>query len=215
MIIAAALCVLSASPFVVEPATGEPLPESIEVDGSTYGITGADVRRVIGKDAYALAHYLAGGVEVPGDSGQAVSFLAGAPVGKALLFRGTHAIPARGIRWSWRKSLNRVDYDGALRNEFIDAFALRFEVGTVLLLITDGDERLRAIQDGQLLGEWREKALVRAVWDVALGQDAEVVNRLNMASRRHLTTCEECDAAIAARYADALEVAAPDDGEPW
>ncbi|MBI1319489.1 MAG: hypothetical protein GC168_11170 [Candidatus Hydrogenedens sp.] len=190
---------------LVEPATSEPLPEAIEAGGLELEITGADVRRVMGMNAYALGHYVCDSSAVPEDPAAALDYLCEAPLAKALVFRGTHAIPARGIRWSWRKSLSRVDYEGEYRSSFVDAFSGDFEVGTVLCLYTDGKGGLKAVQDGKVLGEWNEPALVAAVWNVALGEDAEVVTRENLVARDRLEPCTACPADTAARYAAALQ----------
>jgi hypothetical protein len=198
----AALLTMHAS-VLLEPNTEQPVPAAIEVEGRELRLTGADLRRVMGKNAYALAHYAIEDTAVPEDPAAALEFLRNASVPKALIFRGAHDVPARGIRWSWGRSLSRVDYKGTLRSDFIDAF-VDFEVGGVLCLYTDGAGTLKAVQDGKPLGEWNEPELVRAVWDVALGEEAEVVERLNLARPDRLETCAACPADTGAKYEAAL-----------
>jgi len=200
--ILAALLSIQAS-VLVEPNTEQPVPAAIAVEGKELRLTGADLRRVMGKNAYALAHYAEDSAAIPDDPAAALEYLRNAAVPKALIFRGAHDVPARGIRWSWGRSLSRVDYEGKFRSDFMDAF-VDFEVGGVLCLYTDGAGTLKAVQDGKPLGEWNEPELVRAVWDVALGEQAEVVERLNLARPDRLEPCTACPADTGEKYTAAL-----------
>lgn len=189
---AAVLCSFAAvDETLVEPKTEATFPRRIEASGTPLALTGADWRKALGKPAYALAHYIdpACDGERTAPEEELNAYIE-ADCAKALVFRGTYNVPARGIRWSWSRGLKRAGFGHPDGEAFVNAFQTDFKVGTELTLTAGPGGELKAVQDGETLGEWRNAELAEAVWRIALGEQSELQDRTNMARVDHLGAAE-------------------------
>jgi hypothetical protein len=191
----------NAALWVAEPNTRAPFAASIEVDGETLHLTGADYRRALGRDAYALAHYASAEARdamagLP--ENERLDFLTAHSGPKAVILHGVYSsIPARGIRWSWRKSFRRIDaYDDTAKS-FIDLFDSSFKRDSRLEFIAAGDGAVRIVLDGRTLGEWQNDSLANALWAICLGKEADLENRDNLTRTDHLVPAEAPAFAVA------------------
>ena len=194
----AALCLIAAlvaSTEVTEPHTGTDFDTWLDVDGVELVLTGVDHRRVMGRDAYAVAHYATAKLAQAGEGlspDERLTHYRNAPSGKAIVFRGVYRkVPARGIRWSWKQHFERLDVPP--HEEFIAAFDAPFRRGERLYFLATEDDRLTVYHDAEQLGTWEDAALVRAFWDMCLGPATEVE------TPRNLVTRDVPDAALAKR----------------
>lgn len=172
---------------VLEPQTEAAFPHHLAVGGEQVSLTGANYRQVSGVVVYAIAHY--GAPEAAPkelDPAKARWHWIEAAAGKAFVLKGTRSVPARGIRYSWSSSLKRGGYTGPNLEGFVEAFTKDFERDSTLVLSATAGGVLRAEQDGELLGEWDDPALVQAVWKVSLGRDSEVRQPEKLVTRDHL-----------------------------
>jgi hypothetical protein len=183
-----ALLAVALDGLVTEPATREAFPPTVQIDGTTAHLTGADHRAVSGIAVYAIAHYGALDSLPASDLNDAQTrwHWVEAQGAKAFVLLGVREVPARGIRYSWRNSLKRAGYTGDQGDAFVKAFTKDFGADSELRLTATADGTLRAEQDGELLGTWQDPELVRAVWLVSLGRDSEVRQPERLVTRQHL-----------------------------
>lgn len=201
LLVGSALFTADPTAWVTEPNTRAPFAASIEIAGQTLYLTGADYRRALGRDAYALAHYASAEArdaiaDLPDN--ERLDYLAAHPGPKAVILHGVYSsIPARGIRWSWRKSFRRVDAYDASAKSFIDLFDASFKRDSRLEFIALGEGAVRIVLDGRTLGEWQDATLANALWAICLGKEADLENRNNLTRTDHLVPTETPAFAVA------------------
>jgi hypothetical protein len=180
---------------VTEPNTQVAFDATMAVGEETLHLTGVDRRRALGRDAYAVAHYIAGMPESAQDPDARLNHYIDSSAHKVLVFHGVYkSVPAHGIRLSWKKHFK--DLDMTPREDFIDAFKEPFARGERLYFIASPEGGLVARHDDKIIGQWNDPALVRALWAMCLGPTTEIVDRMKLASLN--PTTEE----IAARETD-------------
>ncbi len=175
---------------LTEPVSGRSFAEVIDADGAALHLTGADIRKVSGITVYAIAHYGDARAPVPAGPDASLEYWIAASAAKAFILRGTRRVPARGIKWSWENSFDRVDYTGENRADFIAAFTEGFDKHSEMLILAQPDGTLVVKQDGNELDQWQDPALVRAVWEISLGESSEVKRRQNLVRRDHLEAAQ-------------------------
>ena len=168
---------------VTEPNTGVTFDTSMQVGEHNLRLTGVDRRRALGRDAYAVAHYVwnmhPDALPEPGE--QLDSYIE-ARTHKVLVFHGVYkSVPAHGIRHSWKKHFK--DLGVPPHDDFIEAFQAPFRRGDRLYFIASPEGRLEVRHDDRLLGAWNDPALVRALWAMCLGPTTEIVDRRELAAR--------------------------------
>jgi hypothetical protein len=170
---------------VAEPHTGVEFPTTLERQGTSMVLTGVDRRRVMGRNAYAIAHYVApdhARQMESWDLDQRIDYLERCAGPKAIVMVGTYRkVPARGIRWSWKQHFERLGLSP--HTDFIAAFQSPFREGERLYFHAVDGESLEVFHDTRRLGLWRDPSLVRAFWAMCLGPESEVEERTNLVSR--------------------------------
>lgn len=181
MLHALLLMALASVATVTEPNTQVTFDATMAVGEETLHLTGVDRRRALGRDAYAVAHYIAELPEIEASGEARLSQYIDTPAHKVLVFHGVYkSVPAHGIRLSWKKHFK--DLDMTPREDFIDAFKAPFARGERLYFIASPDGRLEARHDDKIIGQWEDPALVRALWAMCLGPTTEIVDRTKLAS---------------------------------
>lgn len=176
------LFAIASTATVTESNTGVAFDMAMEVGAHTLHLTGVDRRRALGRDAYAVAHYMA---EIPldphTDADARLNKYIEAPKHKVLIFHGVYkSVPAHGIRHSWRKHFS--DLSVPPHDDFVNAFQAPFARGERLYFIANPEGRLEVRHDDRVLGEWNDPALVRALWAMCLGSTSELVDRRKLAA---------------------------------
>jgi len=173
--------VLASTATVTEPNTQVTFDATMMIGEQTLQLTGVDRRRALGRDAYAVAHYIAGMPEEAQHPDARLSQYIDTPAHKVLIFHGVYkSVPAHGIRHSWKKHFK--DLDMKPREDFVDAFQAPFARGERLFFIASPDGRLQVRHDDTIIGQWEDPALVRALWAMCLGPTTEIVDRTKLAS---------------------------------
>jgi hypothetical protein len=182
MLHALLLMVLASAATVTEPNTQVTFDATMVVGDQTLQLTGVDRRRALGRDAYAVAHYIVGTPEeAPGPDARLTHYI-DTPAHKVLIFHGVYkSVPAHGIRHSWKKHFK--DLGMTPREDFIEAFQSPFARGERLYFIASPDGRLEVRHDDKIIGQWNDPTLVRALWAMCLGPTTEIVDRMKLASR--------------------------------
>ena len=178
------LLVLASDATVTEPNTSVEFSRTIKVGEFTMALTGVDRRRALGRDAYAVAHYIS---DFPAETlARAATYdrldqYIDTPAHKVIIFHGVYKhVPANGIRHSWRKHFK--DLGIPPREDFVDAFQSPFARGERLYFIATPEGRLEVRQDVRVLGQWDDSVLVRALWAICLGPTTEMVDREKLAA---------------------------------
>lgn len=181
MLHALLLMVLASAATVTEPNTQVTFDATMVVGEQTLQLTGVDRRRALGRDAYAVAHYIVGKPEeAPGPDARLARYI-DTPAHKVLIFHGVYkSVPAHGIRHSWKKHFK--DLGMTPREDFIEAFQSPFARGERLYFIASPDGRLEVRHDDKIIGQWNDPTLVRALWAMCLGPTSEIVDRTKLAS---------------------------------
>jgi hypothetical protein len=181
MLHALLLITLASAATVTEPNTQVTFDATMMVGEQTLQLTGVVRRRALGRDAYAVAHYIAG---MPGAVQNPDARLAryiDTPAHKVLIFHGVYkSVPAHGIRHSWKKHFK--DLDMKPREDFVDAFQAPFARGERLYFIASPDGHLEVRHDDNIIGQWNDPTLVRALWAMCLGPTTEIVDRKRLAA---------------------------------
>ena len=181
MLHALLLLALASTATVTEPNTQVTFDATMVVGDQTLQLTGVDRRRALGRDAYAVAHYIAGIPETAQDPDARLARYIDAPANKVLIFHGVYkSVPAHGIRLSWKKHFK--DLDMTPREDFIEAFQAPFARGERLYFIASPEGGLEARHDDKIIGQWNDPALVRALWAMCLGPTTEIVDRKRLAA---------------------------------
>lgn len=178
------LLVLAAAANVTEPNTAVEFERTMKVGEYTLALTGVDRRRALGRDAYAVAHYIS---DFSAETiAQAATYdrldqYIDAPAHKMIIFHGVYKhVPANGIRHSWRKHFK--DLGIPPREDFVDAFQSPFARGERIYFIATPEGRLEVRQNDRVLGQWDDPVLVRALWAMCLGPTTEMVDREKLAA---------------------------------
>lgn len=179
-----ALSSLLANTTVVEPHTGVAFEPVFALADKNLVLTGVDRRRALGRDAYAVAHYIDGdAAPAEGKATARLDACIAASADKVMIFHGVYpSVPAHGIRHSWKKHFRDLDMEP--REDFVDAFTEPFKKDERLYFIARASGRLEVRHETRLLGEWDDPELVRALWSMCLGPTTEIVNRENLAALR-------------------------------
>ena len=181
MLHALLLMALASAATVTEPNTQVTFDATMMVGEQTLQLTGVDRRRALGRDAYAVAHYITGMPEAVQNPDERLARYIDTPAHKVLIFHGVYkSVPAHGIRHSWKKHFK--DLDMKPREDFVDAFQAPFARGERLYFIASPEGRLEARHDDKIIGQWNDPALVRALWAMSLGPTTEIVDRMKLAS---------------------------------
>ncbi len=186
MLHALLLMALASAATVTEPNTQVTFDATMMVGEQTLQLTGVDRRRALGRDAYSVAHYIAGMPDAAQDPDARLARYIDTPAHKVLIFHGVYkSVPAHGIRHSWKKHFK--DLDMKPREDFLDAFQAPFARGERLYFIASPEGRLEVRHDDKIIGQWNDPALVRALWAMCLGPTTEIVDRMKLASRNPTT----------------------------
>jgi hypothetical protein len=186
MLHALLLIALASTATVTEPNTQVTFDTTMVVGEQTLKLTGVDRRRALGRDAYAVAHYIAGMPEAAQAADARLTKYIDDPAHKVLIFHGVYkSVPAHGIRHSWKKHFK--DLDMKPREDFLDAFQAPFARGERLYFIASPEGRLEVRHDDKIIGQWEDPNLVRALWAMCLGPTTEIVDRMKLASRNPAT----------------------------
>lgn len=179
-----ALSGLLAAGEIVEPNTGVAFDPVFALEGKELVLTGTDRRRALGRDAYAVAHYIdPGAFPAEGEAASRLDECIAAGADKVMIFHGVYpSVPAHGIRHSWKKHFRDLGVES--REDFIDAFTEPFKKNQRLYFIARASGELEVRHDACLIGEWKDPELVRALWAMCLGPTTEIVNRENLAALR-------------------------------
>lgn len=181
MLHALLLITLASAATVTEPNTQVTFDATMVVGDQTLRLTGVDRRRALGRDAYAVAHYIAGISETSETDDERLTQFIDASAHKALVFHGVYkSVPAHGIRHSWKKHFK--DLGMTPREDFIEAFQSSFARGERLYFIASPEGRLEVRHDDTVIGQWEDPALVRALWAMCLGPTSEIVDRKGLAA---------------------------------
>lgn len=180
----ALILLVFASTTVAEPNTAVTFDTTITLGEQMLNLTGVDRRRALGRDAYAVAHYIGavpGERRVQSDAEGLLDQYINAATHKVLVFHGVYKnVPAHGIRHSWRKHFK--DLGIAPREDFVDVFQSPFIRGERLYFIANPDGHLEVRHGDRVLGQWDDPTLVRALWAMCLGPTTEIVERTKLAS---------------------------------
>ena len=168
----------------VESNTGAEFPRQLTSGDRTLQLTGADRRRELGRNAYALAHYIGYETDSARTTKQLLGEFSTTDQPKAILLKGVYSkVPARGIRWAWKRGLKRAGFtDTKSRKDFVGRFKRAFLLGDELLFDATDPNRLVVTLNDELFGEWENPALVRAIWTMCVGENADLENPSNLAN---------------------------------
>lgn len=181
MLYALLLLAVASGTTLTEPNTNVIFDRTMALGEQTLHLTGVDRRRALGRDAYAVAHYIEGMPETVHDADARLARYIDTPAHKVLIFHGVYkSVPAHGIRHSWKKHFK--DLDMTPREDFIEAFQAPFARGERLYFIASPEGGLEARHDDNIIGQWNDPALVRALWAMCLGPTTEIVDRMKLAS---------------------------------
>lgn len=181
MLHALLLMALASAATVTEPNTQVTFDATMVVGDQTLQLTGIDRRRALGRDAYAVAHYIAGMPEAAQEPDARLTHYIDTPAHKVLIFHGVYkSVPAHGIRHSWKKHFKELDMKP--REDFVDAFQAPFARGERLYFIASPEGRLEVRHDDTVIGQWEDPALVHALWTMCLGPSTEIVDRMKLAA---------------------------------
>ena len=175
---------LLAAGEVLEAKTGVAFEPAFVLEGNKLVLTGVDRRRALGRDAYAVAHYIdEDAAPADGSATARLEVCIAARADKVLVFHGVYpSVPAHGIRHSWKKHFRDLGMEP--REDFMKAFTEPFRKDERLYFIARASGRLEVRHDTRLVGEWDDPELVGALWAMSLGPTAEIVNREGLVAIR-------------------------------
>lgn len=179
------LVVLVSTASITEPSTGVAFETTLTVSNQSLALTGTGVRRALGQNAYAVAHYIATAGEerlAPPATVERLDQFINASAYKAIVFHGVYkSVPAQGIRHSWRKHFKELGEKP--REDFIETFKSPFARGERLQFLATPEGHLEVRHDGRLIGQWTDASLVDSVWRMCLGPTTEIVDRTQLSAR--------------------------------
>ena len=170
----------------IEPSTQIPFDKNIILNENTLHLTGADRRRELGKDVYAIAHYSEKPINKELSAEQQLNQLIHSSSSKALILKGVNTkIPARGIRWAWNKGLKDVGYSNKkTKKNFVGVFNKSFTKGDEIIFESTTTASLKVYINTKLIGEWQDPLLQKAIWEICLNEKSDLVNRKNLVSQK-------------------------------
>jgi len=168
----------------IEPSTKIAFENTIRLSKSKLHLTGVDRRKEWGKEVYAIAHYSETSVGKELSAEKKLDQFINANSPKAIVLKGVNTkIPARGIRWAWNKGLKDVGYtNNQTRKDFVNAFNKSFAKGDEIIFDSTTQISLKVYLNSKLLGEWDDPLLQKAIWEICLNENSDLVDRKNLVS---------------------------------
>lgn len=177
---------------IVEEQTKEIFPAEIRTEDTALQCTGVSVRKKFGFEIYAIAHYAdaSGIAAAPADPAERRLYWQEAKAGKAFVIRFVFFVDEGNLRQACEESLNAAGYTGDKQEAFLDVFARDYPAGSEMKLIADQDGALTAVYQGEVMGAWRDPALVAALWQSWLGAESVVTRPDALVGRTPPATAE-------------------------
>ncbi|MCC6144703.1 MAG: chalcone isomerase family protein [Candidatus Hydrogenedentes bacterium] len=156
-----------------EPKTGAHFDSSLQIGESTVECTGVDYRSKWTFKVYGIAHY-GDPANSPGDKVSARekrAYWIQATAAKAFVLKFVRSVDGETIRDAWSEAMRNAEYSGPNGESLLKAFRDPVEEGETIAFTAAADGTLAALKNGEKLGEWKDPALVRALWATWLGKN--------------------------------------------
>jgi hypothetical protein len=159
-----------------EPKTGTHFDGSISVGDTEVECTGVSYRSKWTFKVYGIAHY--------GDPAKTPAPTASASdkrmywiqmnAAKAFVLKFVRTVDAESIREAWAEAMKSAEYKGPNGDALLKAFSDPVREGESITFKAAPDGTLTAMKNDATLGEWKDPALVRALWATWLGKNPVV-----------------------------------------
>jgi hypothetical protein len=175
-------CAGLAGADITEPQTKVVFPDTLEIGGKNLTCTGTTVRQLFGFEIYAIAHYAEDAAAPPAETSpeDALKSYIAAKAAKAFMIHFVFYADESNLRQYCSDALEKAGYKGAKKDMFLDVFAQDYKSGSIVKLIADADGNLSAEVDGTAKGKWADPDLVRAMWQIWMGEESVLKDRKSL-----------------------------------